>query len=311
MAAQSRVKSQDFFGRVAASKKKTRLQYCTEGRPINKLIKSKAYCWVTSKCDLPSAIYHLAGFENRFDRRTSVWHQLHWDKSGNSECPGIPVELKQEFPNVDQTCEKSLWKVLLLMHECVFLAWAQSVNIDLVLMKYSQEFTLPFNEYRIQFILPSICIVDAEYNLSFVFLRVGITTGFHDHLYLKTFWSTAIFEEMYINNVYPEVIFQGMTLWKLSQLGETQFGDPARSSQCFHCPNRLITTSSHPSWMMLIMPLKMMMLMWIFLELLKVSSNPRNGKTFHSMTLAWVQQVIGRACSRCSFVLSFLCANCS
>ena len=73
------------------------------------------------------------------------------------------------------------------MHECVFLAWAQSVNIDLVLMKYSQEFTLPFNEYRIQFILPSICIVDAEHNLSLVFLRVGIRTGFHDGLYLKTF----------------------------------------------------------------------------------------------------------------------------
>ena len=70
------------------------------------------------------------------------------------------------------------------MHESVFLAWAQLVNIDLVLMKFSHKFTLPFDEYRIhwiQFILPSICIVDAEYNLSFVFLRVGIRTQFNDN----------------------------------------------------------------------------------------------------------------------------------
>ena len=39
---------------------------------------------------------------------------------------------------------------------------AQSVNIDLVLMKYSEEFTLPFDEYRIQrsqMIQPNSCIV--------------------------------------------------------------------------------------------------------------------------------------------------------
>ena len=174
---------------------------------------------------------HLAQFENRFDWGTAIWHQLHSDKSGISECPGIPVELKREFPNVDQTCEKSLWKLKLLMHECVFLAWAQSVNIDLVLMKYSQEFTLPFNEYRIQFILPSICIVDADYNLSFVFLRVGIRTGFHDGLYLKTFWSPAIFEEMYIStrpllawghiswdDLVKVVTVGGNSIWRFSPL---------------------------------------------------------------------------------------------
>ena len=102
---------------------------------------------------------------------------------------------------------------------------APSVNIDLVLMKYSEEFTLPFDEYRIQrsqMIQPNSCIVVTNRLLRRIKMA-GLNICLICHLLgIK-----------YDSKVSPsQRSYFTMTLRKLSQFGETQFGarDPANAT---------------------------------------------------------------------------------
>ena len=159
------------------------------------------------------------------------------------------------------------------------------MNIDRVLMKYSQEFTLPsMNIYTIQFSLP--CIILLTLNTTCCHLFSWGENKESVRWFIKTFQRPTIFKVgMPTRSIPAWGHISGWPWWESCQSsswGNSIWG----SSQCF-CPTQ-IDHNFHlnPSWMMLIIILEVTM------RIMEgyVKHNPRNGKELYSMTStsAWI-----------------------